>query len=112
MSKFKENIKWFFKEIGMMYTNKHSFFSKKRIESGLAFIIAQWGMITYFLDHHLKMDMGSMLMWAAAEFTIAGWTISQIQKEKKFIEDNQNSSYISTEENNEEIPPDNQEEIN
>lgn len=83
MKKFKENLRWFFKEIGMMYSSKHSFFSKKRIESGIAFIIAQIGMLTYFFEHHGTMDMGSMLMWAGAEFTIAGWTISQIQKEKK-----------------------------
>ena len=85
MAKFKENLRWFFKELGMMYSSKHSFFSKKRIESGVAFLIAQVGMLTYFFEHHTTMDMGSMLMWAGAEFTIAGWTISQIQKEKKKV---------------------------
>jgi hypothetical protein len=83
MSKFKENLKWFGKEIMTMYSSKPSFFSKKRIESGIAFVIAQIGMLTYFFEHHTTMDMSSMLMWAGAEFTIAGWTISQIQKEKK-----------------------------
>lgn len=83
MTKFKENLKWFGKEMMMMYSSKKSFFSKKRIESGIAFIIAQVGMLTYFFEHHTTMDMGSMLLWAGAEFTIAGWTISQIQKEKK-----------------------------
>ena len=87
MEKIKEKMSWLFREIVNMYTNKPSFFSKKRIESGLAFIIAQWGMIVYFLDHHKTMDMSSMLMWAAAEFTIAGWTISQIQKEKQLIQE-------------------------
>lgn len=91
MSIFKENLKWFFREMGMLYSTKPSFFSKKRIESGIAFIIAQLGMIIYFLDHHEKMDMMSMLMWAAAEFTIAGWTISQIQKEKKSKNDPENT---------------------
>lgn len=83
MKNFKENLKWFGKEMMMMYSSKHSFFSKKRIESGISFIIAQIGMLTYFFEHHTTMDMGSMLIWASAEFTIAGWTISQIQKEKK-----------------------------
>ena len=85
MKKLKENVKWFFKEMGMMYSSKTSFFSKKRIESGIAFLIAQIGMLVYFFEHHTTMDMGSMLMWAGAEFTIAGWTISQIQKEKKVV---------------------------
>ena len=83
MSKFKENLKWFGKEIMTMYSSKPSFFSKKRIESGIAFIIAKIGMLTYFFEHHTTMDMSSMLMWASTEFAIAGWTISQIQKEKK-----------------------------
>ena len=85
MNKFKENLKWFLKEMMYLYSSKPSFFSKKRIESGIAFIIAQFGMIIYFLEHHEKMDMSSMLMWAAVEFTIAGWTISQIQKEKNKV---------------------------
>ena len=85
MSRFKENLKWIFRELGMMYSSKKSFFSKKRIESGIAFIIAQLGMLVYFFEHHTTMDMGSMLMWAGAEFTIAGWTIHQIQKEKKKV---------------------------
>jgi hypothetical protein len=83
MSKFKEDLKWFFTELINIYSTKKSFFSKKRIESGIAFIIAQIGMLTYFFEHHDKMDIGSMLLWAGVEFTIAGWNISQIQKEKK-----------------------------
>ncbi len=83
MKKLIEKINWFWKEIGFMYSSKPSFFSKKRIESGISFIIAQWGMIYYFLEHHSKMDMGSMLMWSGAEFALAGYMINQIQKEKK-----------------------------
>jgi hypothetical protein len=95
MAKFKENLRWFFKELGMMYSSKHSFFSKKRIESGIAFLIAQVGMLTYFFEHHTTMDMGSMLMWAGAEFTIAGWTISQIQKEKKKVSEESSNEELN-----------------
>jgi hypothetical protein len=96
MAKFKENVKWFFKELGMMYSSKHSFFSKKRIESGIAFLIAQIGMLVYFFEHHATMDMASMLMWAGAEFTIAGWTISQIQKEKKNVSETPESEELNS----------------
>ena len=96
MAKFKENVKWFFKELGMMYSSKHSFFSKKRIESGIAFLIAQIGMLVYFFEHHATMDMGSMLMWAGAELTIAGWTISQIQKEKKNVSETPESEELNS----------------
>lgn len=87
MSKFKENVNWFFTEIVKLYSSKPSYFSKKRIESGLAFIIAQWGMIFYFLEHHATMDMTSMLMWTGTEFAISGYMISHIQKEKKKTSD-------------------------
>ncbi len=89
---------WFFKELGLLYTAKPSFLSKKRIESGIAFVIAQWGMIFYFLEHHKDMDMGSMLMWAGVEFTISGWTITQIQKEKKNYNETPSNGEYNTDE--------------
>jgi hypothetical protein len=77
------NIKWFFKEIMNLYSDKPSYFSKKRIESGIAFIIAQTGMVAYLISKIDTMDVYEFLMWAGAEFLIAGYTINQIQKEKK-----------------------------
>jgi hypothetical protein len=59
-----------------------SYFSKKRIESGIAFVIAQWGMIFFLLEKHEDLSMGEFLLWAAAEFAVAGWMIHKIQKEK------------------------------
>jgi hypothetical protein len=50
------NIKWFFREIMKMYSGEPSYFSKKRIESGIAFIIAQWGMIFFLLKKIGEMD--------------------------------------------------------
>ena len=41
-------IKWAISEISKLYSDEKSYFSKKRVESGIGFIIAQWGMI-YFL---------------------------------------------------------------
>ena len=76
------NIKWFFTEIINIYSTKKSFFSKKRIESGVAFVIAQWGMIFFLLEKHKDLSMGEFLLWAAAEFTVAGWMVNKIQKEK------------------------------
>jgi hypothetical protein len=77
-----EKIKWFFTEIINIYSTKKSFFSKKRIESGIAFVIAQWGMIFFLLEKHKDLSMGEFLLWAAAEFAVAGWMISKIQNEK------------------------------
>jgi hypothetical protein len=77
------NIKWILKELVNIYSSKNSFFSKKRIESGLAFLIAQWGMIFFLLEKHVDLSMGEFLLWAAAEFAVSGYIINKIQKEKK-----------------------------
>ena len=81
--KFWKNIVWFFTEMINLWSDKSSFFSKKRVESGIAFIIAQTGMVTYLITRIDTMDIYEFLMWAGAEFLIAGYTINQIQKEKK-----------------------------
>ncbi len=78
-----DNIKWGIKELINIYSAKDSYFSKKRIESGVAFLIAQWGMIFFLLEKHSTLTMGEFLLWAAAEFAVSGYIINKIQKEKK-----------------------------
>jgi hypothetical protein len=77
------NIKKGITEIIRIYSEKPSFFSKKRIESGIAFIIAEWGMIFFLINKYSTLSMGEFLLWAAAEFAVSGYMISQIQKEKQ-----------------------------
>lgn len=77
------NIKWGIKELINIYSAKDSYFSKKRIESGIAFIVAQWGMIFFLLEKHSTLTMGEFLLWAAAEFAVSGYIINKIQNEKK-----------------------------
>lgn len=76
------NLIWFAKEMVNLYSAKKSHFSKKRIESGAAFIIAQWGMIYYLNEHHSKLTMGEFLLWSSVEFAVSGYMLNQIQKEK------------------------------
>ena len=77
------NIKWFVRELGSLGSNKTSYFSKKRIESGIAFVIAQFGML-YFLLHNIQsMSTTDICVWATTEFAVAGYMISHIQREKK-----------------------------
>lgn len=78
-----ENTKWLFRELGKIYSTKKSVFSKKRIESGVAFAVAQWGMIFFLLEKHSSLTMTDLIMWAGVEFAISGYIIRQIQKEKK-----------------------------
>jgi len=79
----KDSIKWFMKELGKIYSTEDSYFSKKRIESGLAFTIGQFGMIYFLMEKVDIMTTQDMLMWAGSEFIMAGYTMNHIQKEKK-----------------------------
>lgn len=83
IKKALQNIKWFFTEIMNMYSDKPSHFSKKRIESGIAFFISQWGMIFWLLLKWDVMSTSDFAMWAGIELAAAGYIVSQIQKEKK-----------------------------
>ena len=78
------NIKWFIKEITALYSGKNSYFSKKRIESGIAFIIGQWGMVYFLVNNYATMSASDIVLWSGVEFAIAGYIVNQIQKEKKF----------------------------
>jgi len=84
------NIKKGITEIIRIYSEKPSFFSKKRIESGIAFIIAEWGMIFFLLKKYPNLTMTDLVMWATVQFGVSGYIIYQIQKEKKFEEPNEN----------------------
>lgn len=66
-----------------MYSSKPSFFSKKRVESGIAFFIAQWGMIYWLSSKIDVMSTSDFAMWAGIELAAAGYMVNQIQKEKK-----------------------------
>lgn len=79
-------IKWFISEIGKIYSNEDSYFSKKRIESGVAFIIGQWGMIYFLVKNITTMTTSDVAIWSGVEFALAGYMINQIQKEKKVEE--------------------------
>jgi hypothetical protein len=83
MKKLASKIKWFFNEIIKMYSTEDSYFSKKRVESGIAFLIAQFGMIFFLVKKLDTMDVYELSIWAGMEFLIAGYTVTQIQKEKK-----------------------------
>lgn len=82
------NIKWFIKEIGNLYTGKESFFSKKRVESGIAFAVGQWGMIYFLLQNLQTMSTSDIVLWSGVEFAISGYMLNQIQKEKQINQEN------------------------
>jgi hypothetical protein len=82
-----DNIKWFITEIGNIYTASPSYFSKKRIESSIAFIVGQVGMLWFLCENISKLTASDIVLWAGVEFAISGYIVSQIQKEKKQVEE-------------------------
>lgn len=78
-----ENIKWFIREIRNLYSGEKSFFSKKRIESGIAFLVGQWGMIYFLIKNIEVLTASDIVLWAGVEFAISGYIINAIQQEKK-----------------------------
>jgi hypothetical protein len=98
-----KNIKWFFKELLLIYSNKPSFSSKKRIESGLSFLIAQVGMVFFLAAKYDSISMGEFILWAGAEFAVAGYIINKIQKEKSLEEVTGDLEESTSDESSEEI---------
>ena len=77
------NIKWLIKELIKQYSNDKSYFSKKRVESGIAFVIGQFGMVYFLMVNIEKLTSSDITLWAGVEFAIAGYMLNHIQKEKK-----------------------------
>lgn len=90
-----ENIRWGIKNFILVYSAKNSFFSKKRIESGIGFAIAEWGMIFWLLKKYDVMTTTDFAIWASIQFFVAGYIINQIEKSKKIDEMQSDSPEIS-----------------
>ena len=82
------NIRWFIQEVGKIYSSTSSYFSKKRIESGVAFIVGQWGMVYFLMQNINKMTTSDIAIWAGIEFAVAGYMLTQIEKAKKTVSEN------------------------
>ena len=78
-----DSIKWFFKEVMKIYSSEQSYFSKKRVESGIGFAIAEWGMVFFLLNKWDVMTTTDFGIWASIQFVVAGYMVTQIQNEKK-----------------------------
>jgi hypothetical protein len=97
--KIGDNIRWFFTEIMKIYSTEPSYFSKKRVESGIGFVIAEWGMIYFILQKIDKMVVTDFAIWAGMQFVVAGYMVNQIQKEKTSAATTSNSVDATMQEN-------------
>ncbi len=83
MKKTIARIKWHLKEFDKIYSNEPSYYSKKRIESGLAFLVGLYGMTHWLLLNIEKLSSTDIAVWAGIIFAISGYTLNKIQSEKK-----------------------------
>lgn len=74
------NIKWAIKEIVRMYSNKESFFSYKRFQTGLAFFLFTQG-AAYVLYNFVKTP-DEFLIWCIPVLLVCGYTLNKTQQEK------------------------------
>lgn len=79
------NFKWLTREMSAMYSNRKSYFSKKRFESSIAFLAAMGIIIGHVVINIDTITNSEVLADAALLFAVAGYTVGQIQKEKKDI---------------------------
>jgi len=80
----KNKIKWVSWELLKMFSGEPSFFSKKRVDSGIAFFFAFWMTIFYLKNRIDDMDIWSFGYVLTVWLFIAGYTLDKIQREKKF----------------------------
>lgn len=77
-----KNFKWFVREIRKIYSKEDSYFSKKRIESGFAFLVMEWGLIHWLVVNINKIDYIGIVAWCGVNAVICGYTLTKIQEEK------------------------------
>lgn len=77
------NLKWLITEFLAMYSTKDSYFSKKRFESSIAFLGGMGLILLHAYYNRATITNSEILADAALLFTVSGYAVAQIQKEKK-----------------------------
>lgn len=80
---YRKALKFYITELIKIYSNGDGFFSKKRIESSVGFFGGVGIILCYVWSHRNVLDNWGMLIDAGVLLGIAGYTVKQIQNEKK-----------------------------
>lgn len=78
----KAKFKWYVNELIKMYSGEPSFFSKKRVDSGIAFMFALWMTIFYLHKRIDNMDIWAFGYILTVWLFIAGYTVAKIESSK------------------------------
>jgi len=74
----------YIKEFIKIFSDEPSFFSKKRIESGIAFAFGQLFLLVFFFYNLEQLTTTETIALSTLEFSISGYIINHIQKQKQF----------------------------
>lgn len=92
-----ENQKWFLRNIQATFSNKESYFARKRIESFILFINATALLDMFCYKTWQKLDTPSMLAIYGAQMVYAGYQVIQIRKDLKMAGDANKSTEVKQE---------------
>ena len=77
-----DNWKFLITELIKIYSSKDSYFSKKRIESSIAFFTGIGIVACYVWSHRHTLQNSEMIADVSILFLIAGYQIAQTQRDK------------------------------
>ena len=80
------NIRWGIKELIKLGSSQPSYFSKKRIESGLAFWLLLSGHSYWLIVHITTMTAVDLTIWGSTLAIVCGYYTKQIENAKNPIE--------------------------
>lgn len=75
------NIKWFIIEVVRTFSNKPSYFARKRIESLILFVNAMVLLDVWYIKSFEKIDYVSALGVFTAQMIYCGYQVAQIRKD-------------------------------
>ena len=79
------NIRWGIKELVKLGSSQPSFFSKKRIESGIAFWVLMSGCVFWLVSKSGTMSTSDFIIWAVVPASVCGYYIGKIEAAKNII---------------------------
>ena len=82
---------WLIKELMKMYSEQPSFFSKKRVESGIAFFSGITVDLLFIWSRRHSISSAELLFHVGLLFGIAGYNVKKIQDEKSVDTNTTNS---------------------
>jgi cytosine/uracil/thiamine/allantoin permease len=77
-----ERVKWLIRELVKMMSDKASFFSQKRTQGWMAFLMFYAGQGVFFVTHVKEMDVYTLTVWSSPLLLVAGYAVKQTQDEK------------------------------